>query len=314
MSGTKNFTVTSRQGTYEVNYDEEFKHNKRFGDIALGMSKRYGKILDAVASGKVHVKGEVTDAKYQEWVGEGMNRFANNENQEQLAHQWAREQAEAQEGKNGRELKLNGEGYDYALRALHSQYPYYIASTSYTPPTSERIGHRWEHDTGYVKARHMKSEHAQVGYWDKSIAGEAKDIHGQPSGEGKIRGDLAHYANWARNPYNTNARDVTRRPAPTPTPAPGTGTATTAMASGQLGSNTVQQGNELRNTGQGNGRVNLATGLDARGMDLHRKLQELHKHYSENGITGKPNHPNIPLWANNRDEFMQGVHQEPAAR
>ena len=72
VSGATGFTVASRQGTYTVGFDPEFTHDKRFGDIALGMSKRYGKILDAVDKGNVTAKGEVSQKQYQGWVEDGM--------------------------------------------------------------------------------------------------------------------------------------------------------------------------------------------------------------------------------------------------
>ena len=112
VSGAKGFTVASRQGTYEVNYDSDFSHNKRFGDIAMGMSKRYGKILDAVKNGNVVAKGEVSDAKYKEWVAQGMVDFEGSENQQQQAYDQANRMVAAQESQQGRKLTLNGEGYD----------------------------------------------------------------------------------------------------------------------------------------------------------------------------------------------------------
>ena len=186
VSGAKSFTVASRQGTYTVAFDDEFTHDKRFGDIALGMGKRYGKILDAVNSGKVRAHGEVTDAQFDDFY-QGARKEAEEAgitDVEAHAMKKANAMRTAQEGKEGRELTLDGEGYDYALQSLASQYPYYLHyrrrgpndkaeqdkgdPTGYFRPSDprfhdvdktgghlERIGNRGETDRGYVKARHL---------------------------------------------------------------------------------------------------------------------------------------------------------------
>jgi hypothetical protein len=263
-AGGKRFTVTSRQGTYQVAFDPEFKHNKRFGDIALGMSKRYGKVLDAVASGQVKAYGEVSNRQYRDFYtaartqleAEAEKRGEANPNIEQEARNRADEKRRQQESTQGRKLTLDGEGYDYALQSLASMYPYYlhyrnksrpgrqgdewkdIGPTGYTPPQSmtfsdtderdnhlNRIGNSYEDDTGYVKYRHIKPEHALIGYFDPTINGPVRDDVTLPShtpgihrkeaptttGTGKVRGDLAFYQHWARNPYNSTPNKTEQR-------------------------------------------------------------------------------------------------------
>jgi hypothetical protein len=330
ISGGTGFTVASRQGTYEVAFDSDFTHHKRFGDIALGMSKRYGKILDAVSSGKVVAKGEVTDKQYQDWVVKGMEQFEHDPNQFQLAHDYAKGLAEQQESKHGRPLSLDGEGYEYALKALHSQYPYYIASTAYTRPNDQRfwdisgedghiarIGSSHERDTGYVKARHIKSADALVGYYDPSIAGESKGPTGQPTGSGKVSGDLAHYANWRHNPYNADspaarkAQGEADRRSREQAEAQARHAAENRAqhgATGGVGSNTVQQGSQLRNTGQGAGRVSLATGLDARGQRLMDMVKAVHTYRTQHG---QGVGAEIVQWHANPDAFAQDYAANP---
>lgn len=242
-AGAKKFTVTSRQGTYTVAFDPEFTHDKRFGDIALGMSKRYGKILDAVASGKVIKRGDLTDAQFQQIYQARYEQLRDDPSEvsrQRRAREYAEKEREAQQSDTGRKLHLDGEGYDYALQALASQYPYYIhygekrpgkggaevGFTGWSQPSDpkfnidndeggghlQRVGNAHEADTGYVKPRHIKSAHALVGYFDPTIGGQAVRAGTQPAHgkqvasdlnqSGKVRGDVAFYQNWHRNPYN----------------------------------------------------------------------------------------------------------------
>jgi hypothetical protein len=235
VSGGKKFTVASRQGTYEVEFDPAFTHNKRFGDIALGMSKRYGKLLDAVKEGKVHARGEVDEGQYEDWVNAYRVANPNDANLEQNAHNDADRKVREQHSGKGRTIRLDGEGYQYALTSLQSMYPYYIKSATYTKPHDQRfwdrtgdseldrdgkpieggapshlqrIGNSAEIDEGYVKARHIKSQDALVGYFDPTIAGDIKRLATDKDAKGvstlsggKVRGDLAHYQNWRNNPY-----------------------------------------------------------------------------------------------------------------
>ena len=334
VSGAKSFTVASRQGTYTVGFDPEFTHNKRFGDIALGMSRRYGKILDAVASGKVRAHGEVKDAQFDEWYQNALKENTENNvpDAQAAAYKSASDKRTAQEGKEGRELSLDGEGYDYALQALQSQYPYYLKyqrrdpgtgagsekdPTGYYRPNEkrfqdvdeesgghyERIGNRNETDRGYVKPRHIKASHAQVGYFDPDIAGETKDTHGQPTGSGKIAGDRAFYQNWAHNPYNPNQVRRPQRRDQTPGTSPTSGSGATVAGAGSVGNgiarNNVQQGNQTL-TGAGQGRANFLTGDDPGTADLKSKIAAYYKHKSE---AGEQMNADMAKWGANPDSF-----------
>ena len=335
ISGAKGFTVASRQGTYTVGFDPEFTHDKRFGDIALGMSRRYGKILDAVASGKVRAHGEVKDAQFDQWYQDALkeNTENNTPDAQAAAYKTASDMRTAQEGKEGRELSLDGEGYDYALQSLASQYPYYLRyqrrdpgtgvgsekdPTGYYRPNEkrfqdvddesgshyERIGNRGETDRGYVKPRHIKASHAQVGYFDQDIAGETKDVHGQPTGSGKIAGDRAFYQNWAHNPYNpSRVRRPQRRDETPPAPQQTPGTGATVAGAGTVGNgvprNNVQQGNQIL-TGSGVGRANFLTGDDATTANLKSKIAAYYKYKSE---AGEQMNADMKKWGANPDSF-----------
>lgn len=64
-------------------------------------------------------------------------------------------------------LSLDGEGFDYAAKALQEQFPYYIARY-------EARDLRGRTDRGYVKPRFNRPEGAKAGYFDPSITGRGK--------------------------------------------------------------------------------------------------------------------------------------------
>lgn len=70
-----------------------------------------------------------------------------------------------------RALRLNGEGYDKALKALKEQFPYQIKSVNWTPPDAQSAKIE---DLGYVKANFNRPDKVQEGYHDKEIEGEPK--------------------------------------------------------------------------------------------------------------------------------------------
>ena len=321
VSGGKQFTVTSRQGTYEVGFDKDFTHNKRFGDIALGMSKRYGKILDAVDSGKVTVKGEVTNRQYQDWVQDGLAMHKDDPNAMAKAHEYAESQAQQMESADGLKLTLDGNGYDYALKSLKSQYPYYISDVKYTRPGDQRfwntegeghlarVGNASEKDTGYVKPKHIKSADALVGYFDTSIIGEANRLGNDPASinnSGKIRGDVAHYANWKHNAYRNTPRAA----------QPGQGAGQGARphqgpTANGVASNAVQQGNQLRNTGQGNGKVNPFTGMDGHQERLLNMAREVVAYREKHNQTPPAD---LNQWAKGDPVEFLAAHKENPAK
>src|SRR5215831_660281 len=322
ISGAKGFTVASRQGTYQLTFDNEFAHDKRFGDIALGMSKRYGKILDAVASGKVKVHGEVTQAQYEQLLKDEHDRLlaAAGDNLEararvtEQAQKNVEDMVRAQENpKVGRTLFLNGEGYQHALEALKSQYPYYIDSVAYHRPSDpnfraigpdklpvERRGNPGERDTGYVKPRHLKSQDVLVGYFDPLISGFANrpqwldDERIRNTGE--IRGDLAYYQNWPTNPYRRGGLTTTQQA------APGTAGNQAGTATGRTGSVVVG---------------GVRTGLDAEAQQLHNQVVQIVARMQQRGedMDG-PEVTRLRAWRQDPIAFQQYInrHGHPNVR
>lgn len=371
VSGAKKFTVVSRQGTYEVAFDPEFTHSKRFGDIALGMSRRYGHILDAVASGQVKAYGEVSDKQLAQFEDDALNNpdivpeGTSPTRARALAREHARTMAAQQESEEGRTLSLDGEGYNYALSALASQYPYYlhyageraygeglpstgrptragrrppgitVPVTGYTRPQHTRfadipeeggahltrVGNASERDSGYVKARHIKSADALVGYFDPSIAGAAEQRYNQTRGQGeqiesqriisggrtalggKVRGDVAHYQNWAHNPYNRpNAA-----PAPTSEGAP-ISLGGTRTAGNGIGGSGATAGHRPTNLMQGSG-YNRPAEISAEADAAYNKLQEYARVKGGKANMSEEHRTNLgPLL--NRERFNQAWNED----
>ena len=50
MAGARSVTVVSRSGTYTIDFEDDFRGVRRYGDVARGMVDRYEKTLDAVQS------------------------------------------------------------------------------------------------------------------------------------------------------------------------------------------------------------------------------------------------------------------------
>jgi hypothetical protein len=78
-----------------------------------------------------------------------------------------------------RSLRLDGEGYNDALNALHEQFPYYIAKPVYHPwRASQGVGpnRTLERavDSGYVAPRFNRPEKAEGGYFNESVTGAGK--------------------------------------------------------------------------------------------------------------------------------------------
>lgn len=88
-------------------------------------------------------------------------------------------------------LRLNGDGYHKALRALQEQFPYFIKDVRYVPATDADALKR--RDAGYVKPKHLRSDHIKTGYWDQSIEG----YDGDPSGTGKRPASEENYSNYS---------------------------------------------------------------------------------------------------------------------
>jgi hypothetical protein len=77
----------------------------------------------------------------------------------------------------GETLKLNGHGYDVALKALKTQFPLLIKDVKYFPPkevpalatNKETAGAHGKEDTGYVRPLYLKPSAAVNGYYDDAL-------------------------------------------------------------------------------------------------------------------------------------------------
>lgn len=97
-----------------------------------------------------------------------------------------------------RPLKLNGQGYYNALKALKEQFPYYIKDVRWTPPSKETVKLK---DAGYVKANHLRSKNIKEGFWDKTVEGFESDNPALQLNNGRNSGkrtaDREGYSNYA---------------------------------------------------------------------------------------------------------------------
>lgn len=90
-----------------------------------------------------------------------------------------------------RPLKLDGEGYFNAMKALQEQFPYYIKDVRWTPPDTNTSKLR---DKGYVKRNHLRSDSIRDGYWDKQVEGyEGSD------GTGKRDASKENYSGYRQS-------------------------------------------------------------------------------------------------------------------
>lgn len=93
-----------------------------------------------------------------------------------------------------RPIKLDGQGYAYALTALQEQFPYYITNVTFRD-----IEHGY--DSGYVKPRFNRPAKALSGYFDPSVAGAGsvkatnKDKEGKDVKTGKVSADRTRFQN-----------------------------------------------------------------------------------------------------------------------
>lgn len=115
----------------------------------------------------------------------------------ELMHQtrdfnWAMRKATEANAERIKSLKLDGQGYDAALKALKEQFPYYIDRVKYTPWRDARgiLGIQSRtmegaRDTGYVIPKHNRPEQAEAGYFSEEV-----------TGRGKVRADSTRYQNY----------------------------------------------------------------------------------------------------------------------
>jgi hypothetical protein len=201
MTGAKRVTVTSRSGTFTMEFQDDIKGRKRaFNDKARRMTGRYASLLDAVQSHQVdaqtldptiaagirqQVREELTPygASPREVAQVSQKRiqeFKENpemsENDEKLvntlmamdparmsrdAESFRRDTLNRIAAEKEYKFRLNGFGYAAALDALEEQFPYYLKADSV--PTREEHEIETEIDRGYVEPGRNRPTAAAAG-------------------------------------------------------------------------------------------------------------------------------------------------------
>ena len=297
MAGARSVTVTSRSGTFTVDFEDDFRGVRRYGDVARGMVDRYERTLDAVQSETIERSSLTAEEKAQiredvETEYASMSRTAEGRRmiEEQVKEQIkearrstdlspreveeikvaALEQAGAQDSigrpmgggrherlpadpekrykviyaqmmedaraqKESRMLRLDGQGYETALKALQEQYPYFIANVRtnvYKDPENKHPKSR-ETDTGYVRPNYLRPKEVKDGYFDSEIEG----VQGMKIGEkvtGKYSAAETNYQNYA-NRKNRPSKETSTGDGegPSKTSSSSTGTATSSIEARQ---------------------------------------------------------------------------------
>lgn len=232
LSGAKALTVTSRSGTFVIEFEDDFRGKRRYNDKAKRMTDRYEKLLDAVQSEKVDrpvdtpkifqqlarkeaeesgfgdrkLKNEIYRARLEELKEQGLDPEKRDEILDAVEDAFA-DQEPPEPGTSWRQVaakdldelmetkfQLNGRGYSDAMKSLQEQFPYYIKQATWIPRDKEFRGANSK-DRGYVKPRFNRPAEAKAGYFDASIAGENTQASGKYAGTGKYGADEADYQN-----------------------------------------------------------------------------------------------------------------------
>lgn len=93
-----------------------------------------------------------------------------------------------------RPLRLNGEGYYNALKALKEQFPYYISNVRWTPPTGDSVKAT---DRAYVKPNSLRGDKVYEGYWNPEVEGFKNQTDKKLLNTGKRRASTENYSNAA---------------------------------------------------------------------------------------------------------------------
>lgn len=101
----------------------------------------------------------------------------------------------AMEDKSSRNYRLDGEGYDAAMKALQEQFPYFVQDTRFKPWDDREMADRGT-DTGYVRPRYNRPKAVQAGYFDDEI-----------NGKQKFSASELHYQNYGVRRGNDAAED-----------------------------------------------------------------------------------------------------------
>jgi len=205
MMGARRVTVTSRSGTYVMEFEPDFRGGRRHNDKARRMTRRYEQLLDAVQSQQVErididpemrqqieneVKEEMSGAGWtqrdrMEAIRERIDEFKENpyitEQDEKRAEAIITSRgANASEAEKARirasvyddlmdqketKFRLNSAGYKAALDALQEQFPYYIKQPRWTPPRDEGKKIETALDRGYVEPGRNRPTAAKAGLY-----------------------------------------------------------------------------------------------------------------------------------------------------
>jgi transcription initiation factor TFIIIB Brf1 subunit/transcription initiation factor TFIIB len=212
MMGARQVTVTSRSGTYTMEFQEDFRGGRRHNDKARRMTRRYEQLLDAVQSQQVdrididpemrleierEVKEEMAGPTYrradiQEAIRDRVDEFKENpyiteqdeKRAEAIINSRAAGAGDAERAKirsqvyddlmdqKETKFRLNSAGYKAALDALREQFPYYIAEPKWTPPKDQDKKIDTEQDYGYVEPGHNRPTAAAAGLFGAKNRGK----------------------------------------------------------------------------------------------------------------------------------------------
>lgn len=246
MAGARQITVVSRSGTFTVEFEEDFRGGRRHNDKARRMTKRYGQLLDAVQSQQVDrrdvnqsIKDAIREEVKEEYAGYGLEpkelrekvrerieEFKSDpelsEESEALARKIAANRAlgtdrDANEfyddalrmiaEEKEHKFRLNGVGYDAALRALQEQFPYYI-KTRKNSPTIDPEGVAPNLDRGYVEPGRNRPTFAAAGLFGNA----AQSPYARQGG--KFSAADADYATYRKAPKKEAAGTTTEGTTP----------------------------------------------------------------------------------------------------
>lgn len=306
-TGARRVTVVSRSGYFTVEFNPETTKG-RFNDKAKRMVGRYEKILDAVQSEKVDRPVRV-DPKIQEFYSQRVKELypgATPRQQHQytkaMINDYKRslqmtegDKAEfevkvaeetqglpeeranrvrAQMMNNWRSdneylFRLNGRGYEDALRSLEEQFPYYI--TTHAGPLHEQEQITTEHDKGYVEPGRNRPTEAKAGLFGTA---ERLGGFGNDAG-GKFSASQADYQGYGKPRRERGPEQRPETPGTTPQQTNGQTTAATGLAALH-----AERSQELSQQSQ---RRRIQTVQD-KGLELTRALQEDMKWHEMGGI------------------------------
>jgi len=200
MAGARRLTVTSRSGTFTINFEDDFRGGRRHNQKAHRMVRRYEQILDSVQSGSVErkdvnrdtkamfrneierdypalsdkAKREMLTTKIQEYKRDPIPTQDQEDALEQHIQAQTRGMPEPRarairqkilnDNANEREFffHLNGVGYAAALEALREQFPYYITVEHVATVDPDR--REFSRDKGYVEPGRNRPTQAKAGW------------------------------------------------------------------------------------------------------------------------------------------------------